>query len=909
MSDSDIPFVGEPNESARPKRALALGFLGLVVLGFAFLIQLSAVLFDVSTLRNPIVNSLFVGLLLVIAVQIKPLDQFRGPAGQRVLRMIGLIVPVVDRYVAAREREAAQQAARAKRVRTNSSRIANLQQVVALNGLTAIPEGRVAQLGARDDKELEVDEMIAGVVDTVFSDARWSSTAPRSVELREELLGVLHRDATLGQSGQLWTQPLAETLIDPLADVLVESPRVRRTAAPRSQVVDELKTLQLEYTTAKLLDRLSVVPTDAATRMRRVFERYSILDLAGVTWSDHDWDQIQNEALARGGNQAKRCADICAQRLVGTQREPSSRLLRLLYFEAFSPPTDGYWNKHKTELLTELSELIEDSHVLPDFVKPDFRRAPTLHRLLDAHLSYSLPVLRGEVAALDRLRRVLDDYREFLVDHGLAPASPTVPADEVVDRIAKYVECGLPQGERGVERIGLAESEAELLFGYGTEMVGSTCDDIQAATWSLEHGRSPLPAGTTVPTSFCEAVSLVALHLRVCEEEMATSQARVALAHLTRRHGTDEAALVLAAHSIVGEDAADTPFHLHDVLTRWADVLDRARADDPGALAQNIRHAHHRLKNAAGRRQAPSTDEATRTTIQSVADQVVEFRGALDGLERLLQDRPVASTSPPAPIVAPQGPIGVPTATTDRPAGDTAYHDVREDEWLVRPYLITYDNDAGPLAELVDSLAWPDANQRATLAELGVRQHVDEQPKYRFANLTRQARLGFLPRSMPFDEFLAEFDRDLEIVLSNRGKILPYRLVQPGTTTSLMVEGPTPIEVAAIPRHGACVLHPHTGEIEYTPFPDDYRGPDRLIVDDADGDRHVVRLAVRPDLRQIEVTLSRIHLAQFAELVVDHDEGTIRRMPSVENVLTTLAEREQLAPIEIDIIKRHLVSV
>ena len=145
--------------------------------------------------------------------------------------------------------------------------------------------------------------MIERVAATVFDKTIWKDAEPPPIKRQQQVFHLLYRDAVRGQGGNLLTQQLDPDLIESLADVLIGTSQVQRTAATRSQVCDELQALRSDYATEKLLDRLSLVPTDTASRMRRVFDRYSILGLAGATWTQRDWDRIEATARARGGDQ------------------------------------------------------------------------------------------------------------------------------------------------------------------------------------------------------------------------------------------------------------------------------------------------------------------------------------------------------------------------------------------------------------------------------------------------------------------------------------------------------------------------------------------------------------------------------------------------------------------------------
>jgi hypothetical protein len=75
-------------------------------------------------------------------------------------------------------------------------------------------------------------------------------------------------------------------------------------------------------------------------------------------------------------------------------------------------------------------------------------------------------------------------------------------------------------------------------------------------------------------------------------------------------------------------------------------------------------------------------------------------------------------------------------------------------------YLITFDDQVGPVAELVDRLR-------------------DERPIYRFGPYTRRTRLGIVPRGMPFHEFLERFFADLD------GALHRYRFESEGERKEL----------------------------------------------------------------------------------------------------------------------------
>lgn len=889
MSESSMSSIQEVEEfGADPNgtghRSWAFGLLLVVVVGLAALVQTIARVFDLDWLAMPLVSSVAVGALLVVAVQVPPL---RGRLQHQLLEILAGLVPAVRIYIAQRD-------AAATRLRGNAQRMTNLRQIVKLNALQPVDPSRRKELGGASDDDITYDKMIERVVDDVFPVAMRQTYEHNTLDY---VLQLLYLDAhpVDDQKQNLWTER-REILLDPLTDVLLGTDHVRRTAATWREARDELNAL-VEFSTSALLDRLSQVSTNEAIRMRRVLDRYSIPRLTGTTWTDADWAQIEFTARARGGNQITQCARLCANRIKRSPGGPlSPHLLRLLYLESYSPNNAGFWKKHGATLVGELAELLAAGELLPDYVSPDFREASTLERLLTEHRYYSVQLIRDEIEVLDRLRLTLNDFARFLDAEGFVVPKVATSARSMIDHLEHDVRGGLPREERDVERVARADSEMQLLFAFGANVIRRTPKAVESATWSPTSGMSLV---TPLPTSLVDGIALAALHLHVCREGPATPDAHVALARMTRSRTVQAqaAALVLAARSIMQKNAAHR-VSLRDVAGRWARELASASAAAPTRLHQQIDQEQRLLETVTGVTPPPSAAPSRDVSAEPIVEQLVEVRATLDDLDGVLHQHRADHQTITNRITLLNSDV------------DALAHEVHDDhEWLVRPYLLTYDKDAGPLAELIDPLASPTTAERDVLHRLRVRDRDDDQT-YRFANLTRQTRLGFLPKHVPFDEFMAELERDLDIVLRHREEVLGYRIVCPGATTAISVGGPPPLRITRMPRHGSVVLDTQRRRVNYTPFPIDFRGRDRLVVEDDAGVEHVLELAVRPDLRRIEVTLSRVHLAQFGELVIDRaGQPSIAREPSVLGVIRTLKERGQLTRIELDVIERHLGQI
>ncbi len=808
------------------------------------------------------VISAVVGVLILLALRLPPVeDRF----GRQVLEAAAVLFSAVRRYLDLTDKEARERAEedarRAEVLRDNVALLANLRQVICLNELKPIPAGVIADIEQNDHERLSVNDVIERIVDDVLpvDGATGHERSDRVIALK-----LLYWDAHPGldENENLWSSDKSRA-VPVLRDALLCTQHVQRTGAPVGLVEHELNGLHELFSTATLLDRLHEIPTTVVGRMRRLLALYPIDEI-----SESDWLEIAYGVGARTTDEVEDCAELCAEKLKDTDPPVSAGLLHLMYLERFSPSNEGYWANHGRRLVLELAALLAESELLPEHATA-FHDAPTLEALLVHHRSYSLPALRAELDALQRLHDAVEEYAVYLekVEGCPRPKQFVPPKGELRDHVLESIVASLPgrlpRTELGVARIANPLAESLVLRDYGVEAFESKA---RCATWSVELGVSTASSDSE-REALLQGIGIAALRVYACEKHRARPEIRATLACLARKGGAEQAAWMLVARTLMAK--RDSQARFVDVVDDWVDVLEAERIRNSTKLEAQIERVREELATEI-------KPAAHRAADGEVAQQMTDF---LDRLESEFADH--ASTSD-------------------------------AEDWLVRPYLITFDERTGPLADLLESLTNPTSAQSSLLESLGVQLRVGDRNTYRFSNFTRQARLGFLPRYMRFDEFLAQFEHDLNRVIEHRLEVLRaggYELVPPNQPTLLDLDGAPPLTFLTMPGHGMCSLLLDNQHLGYAPARE-YRGNDGFLFRDSTDRIHQARLMVRPDLDRVEVSLSRLDLAGLGELVVNHDGAeSLMRRPSVENVIDALQARGLLEPVELAILHRHLGQI